>query len=511
MIENVALFSVVAFFILIIACINFMNLTTARSARRATEVGIKKVVGATRFQIAKQFFGESIILTLISLGFALVLVEIFLPSFNQIAGKSLKFTQMNLASIFSILGITVVTGILAGIYPSIFLSSFRPASILKKTTSDIYGRVSVRRILVVFQFVISITLIIGTSTVYLQLKYIFNKNLGLNLKNIVYFRLDSKLVAGIDHLKNELKENPNILSATSSSNIPTFIYSNGGGWSWEGMPSNQNALVSLTSADYNYLKTFGITLDAGRFFSKEHPADDSASVVINESFAKLMGKKSPVGTQLRWFDNRYVVIGIVNDFNFLDLHQKIGPLAILYSPHSQYMSVKVNNTDLPATLSFIQKTCKSIEPGFIFNYHFLDKSFEQMYTSEERLGKIFGAFAVLAVIIACLGLFGLSAYAAEMKTKEIGIRKVLGASVSEIVYLLSKELISWVLIANLFAWPIAYYFMRRWLQTFSYRISISASVFILVSALALLIALITTSFQAIKAAIGNPVEALRHE
>ncbi|MCL4511466.1 MAG: ABC transporter permease [Bacteroidetes bacterium] len=516
-IEDVILFSVVAFFILIIACINFMNLATARSARRATEVGVKKVVGATRFQIAKQFLGESIILTVISLGFALVLVELFLPYFNEIVGKSLQLGQMNLTSVLSILAVTVVSGILAGVYPSIFLSSFKPASILKKTMPDISSRFSVRSILVVLQFVISIALIICTSIVYFQLKYINNKDLGLNPRNVVYFRLSPTLANGTDRLKNELKANPNILSVTSVSNLPIEIYMNGGEWSWEGKPANENPLVSFTGVGYDYLKTFDMTLKAGRFFSREHPADDSASAVINESFAKLIGSKFHLGMRLSSGGYPLTAIGVVNDFNFSSLRNKIGPLAIFYNrPQPQYLSAqyicaKVNNNDLTATLGFIQKTCKSIDPNFVFNYHFLDKTFEKMYTSEEGLGRIFGSFAVIAIIIACLGLFGLSSFAAEVKTKEIGIRKVLGASVPEIIYLLSKEFVSWVLIANLIAWPVAYYFMNKWLQDFAYRTSINLWVFILAGGLALLIALFTTSFQAIKAATANPVEALRYE
>lgn len=509
-IQDVVLFSMVALLILLIASINFMNLATARSARRATEVGVKKVVGATRSQIAKQFFGESILMALVSLGLAMVIVEVFLPYFNQMTDKSLKLGQMDLMSFLLILGLAVFTGILAGIYPSIFLSSFKPVSMLKKTGSEIPGKFSLRRVLVVLQFAISIALIIGTSIVYFQLQYVHNKNLGLKLNNVVYFPVTEKLLSHTSQLENELESDPHVLGVSSSRDIPIMIGSNGGGWSWEGMPASQSALVSFTYGDYGYMKTFDMSLKAGMFFSPKHPADDSTGVVINESFAKLIGRKSIVGMTLNW-DRPYTVIGVVKDFNFQSLHEAVGPLAIFYTTGGRFMCVKVDNDDLRATLSFIGRTCKEIDPGFAFNYHFLDKTFEQMYVSEQRLGSIVGAFSLLAVIIASLGLFGLSVYAAEAKTKEIGIRKVLGASTPGIIYLLSRELLSWVVLANLIAWPAAYYFMSRWLQGFAYRIDLSVWMFIAAGGLALFIAAVTTGIQAVRAATANPVEALRYE
>ncbi len=510
-IESVILFSIVALIILVIASINFMNLATARSARRITEVGVKKVLGGTRAQIARQFFGESIVVALFSLCLALVIVEIFIPYFNEITGETLSLFQVSITTYLSILGLTILTGVLAGIYPSIFLSSFKPVSMLKKTGSTVPGRFSLRRILVVFQFAVSIALIIATSVVYFQMQYIQNKNLGLKMNHVVYFPMTQRLADEVGHLEDALKSNPNILSLTSSRDIPIQIGSNGGGWNWEGMPADQSALVSFTYADYGYPQTFDMNLKAGRFFSKEHPADDSTAVVINESFAKLIGSKSVVGMTLKWGTRPYRVIGVVHDFNFLDLHNKIGPLAILYRRQSANMCVKVNGTEIPATLDFIDRTCKSIDPGFVFDYHFLNKTFERMYVSEQRLGRIVGAFSLLAVIIACLGLVGLASFAAEARTKEVGIRKVLGASVPGVMYLLSKELIGLVLIGNILAWPIAYYFMQKWLQTFAYRIDMSPLIFISAGLAALVIAAATTGFQAIRAATANPIESLHYE
>ena len=510
-IKTVIIFSIVAFFILIIACINFMNLATARSVKRSTEVGIKKVVGANRTQIAGQFFGESLLLTFISLIFSLILVQILLPVFNDISGKELSLSLISFSTILSIIGIAFFTGILSGIYPAIFLSSFKPIATLKGTMSGLHSKFSLRRILVVFQFAISIILIIGTGIVYLQLNYIQNKNLGLDKDNIIYFDLSSNLQKNPESLKAELLTNSNIKGATVSSHIPAFIYSNGGGWNWEGKDPQQQELVTAMSADNDLLKTYGMKLAAGRFYSKEFPADDSLSMVINESFAKLIGYKNPIGMPLSRGNRHYNIIGVVKDFNYLQLQNKIGPAVIYPDPQPRYLSLKVNNAGLSETLNYIEKICKKFDPRFVFNYEFLDKSYEKVYTSEMRLGKIFNVFALLAIIISCLGLFGLASFVSELKTREIGIRKVLGASVSGIVFNLSKQFIRWVLLANVIAWPVAYYFMHEWLADFAYRIDFPLWIFVVSAILAMIIAVFTVSSQAIKSALTNPVEALRYE
>ena len=332
-IETVIIFSVIALFILIIASINFMNLATARSAKRTTEVGIKKVVGATRLQIAKQFFGESIFLTFISLIFAVLLVELFLPYFNNISGKDLFLNQVSFSTILLILFITILTGIFAGIYPSIFLSSFKPVSVLKSRIVSKASKFSLRRTLVVFQFAISVILIIGTIIVYQQLNFILNKNLGLDKDNIVYLNLSNELQKRPQELKNELLRSPNIKNASISNLLPIQVYSNGGGWSWEGKDPNQDELVSVMAADNDLLKTYNIKLKEGRFYSKEYPADDSLSIVINERFEKLMGFQNAVGKVLSRGENYHLnIIGVVKDFNFIQLQNKIGPLAIFPNP-----------------------------------------------------------------------------------------------------------------------------------------------------------------------------------
>jgi ABC-type antimicrobial peptide transport system permease subunit len=511
-IETVIIFSIIAFFILIIACINFMNLATARSAKRATEVGIKKAVGATRPQIAKQFFGESLLYTFISLAFAILLVEILLPLFNDISGKELALSQVNGDTILLILFVTLLTGIVAGIYPALFLSGFKPVEVLKDKLSVKSSKFSLRQILVVIQFAISIILIIGTTVVYLQMHYMLNKNLGLDKNNIIYINLSDQLQKNPKSLKTELLRNTNIKSASVSTHLPIAVYSNGGGWKWEGKDPNQDELISSMGADNDFLKTYDIKLKEGRYYSKEYPSDDSLSLVINETFADLMGMENPVGKTLSRGGNRHWnIIGVVKDFNFLQLQRNIGPLIIWPDPTPRLLSMKINNADLGNTLNFIQATCKKFDPKFVFDYEFLDKTYEQMYTSQQRLGQIFNSFAILAIIISCLGLLGLASYVAELKTKEIGIRKVLGATTTGITYYLSKQFILWVLLANLIAWPVAYYFMKKWLEDFAYRIEFPFWVLFASAILAVLIALITVSSQAIKAANSDPVKSLRYE
>ncbi|HKI77117.1 MAG TPA: ABC transporter permease [Ignavibacteriaceae bacterium] len=511
-IETVIIFSIIAFFILIIACINFMNLATARSAKRATEVGIKKAVGATRPQIAKQFFGESLLYTFISLAFAILLVEVLLPLFNDLSGKELALKQVNGDTMLLILIVTLVTGILSGIYPALFLSGFNPVEVLKSKLPGKTSKFSLRQILVVIQFSISIILIIGTIIVYLQMNFILNKNLGLDKDNIIYINLSDQLQRDTESLKTELLRNTNIKSATVSTHLPISVYSNGGGWKWEGKDPEQDELVSSMGADLDFLKTYDIKLKEGRYYSKEFPADDTLSLVINETFAKLMGFDNPVGKILSAGESFHrTIIGVVKDFNFLQLQRDIGPLIIWPDPTPRILSIKLNNADIGNTLNFIKSTCKEFDSRFVFDYEFLDKTYENIYTSQKRLGQIFNSFAILAIIISCLGLLGLAAYVAELKTKEIGIRKVLGATTAGITYTLSKQFIFWVLLANAVAWPVAYYFMNNWLQDFAYRIDMPYWVFISAALVAILIAVITVSSQAIKAANSDPVKSLRYE
>ncbi|HKI79544.1 MAG TPA: FtsX-like permease family protein, partial [Ignavibacteriaceae bacterium] len=428
------------------------------------------------------------------------------------SGKELALSQVNGNTILLILLVTLLTGILAGIYPALFLSGFKPVEVLKNKPSSKSSKFSLRQILVVVQFAISIILIIGTTIVYLQMHFMLNKNLGLDKNNIIYINLSDQLQKNPKALKTELLRNTNINDASVSTHLPIAVYSNGGGWKWEGKDPNQDELISSMAADNDFLNTYNIKLKEGRYYSKEYPADDSLSLVINESFSDLMGMKNPIGKTLsRGGGRHWNIIGVVKDFNFLQLQRKIGPLIIWPDPTPRILSIKLKNAGLSKTLNFIQATCKKFDPKFVFDYEFLDKTYEQMYTSQQRLGQIFNSFSILAIIISCLGLLGLAAYVAELKTKEIGIRKILGATTTGITYSLSKQFIFWVLLANIIAWPVAYYFMNNWLEDFAYRISMPYWVFTGSAIIAILIAIITVSSQAIRAANSDPVKSLRYE
>jgi putative ABC transport system permease protein len=414
-------------------------------------------------------------------------------------------------TILSIIGVAFLTGILSGIYPAIVLSSFKPIKTLKGAVSGIQSKYSLRRILVVFQFTISIILIIGTAVVYLQMQYILNKDTGMDKNNIVYISLSEALQKNAESLKAELLKNPNIKNVTVSSGIPTDIYVNSGGWSWDGKNPQQEESVSSIGADDEFLKTYGIKLSAGRYYSRELAGNNSGTIVINESFAKLTGYNDPIGKTLTYGNQVYNIIGVVKDFNFISLQKKIGPLVIYSGSYPQYLSIKTVNSGLSETLDYIKTACTNFDPRFVFDYEFLDSAYKKAYTSELRLGKIFNAFTFLAILISCLGLLGLTSFVTELKTKEVAIRKTLGASTGNILFLLSGKFITWVIIANIFSWPAAYYFMNKWLEGFAYRIDLSLWIFVLAGGIALVIALTTVSFQAMKAAMANPVKCMKYE
>lgn len=509
-IKSVRLFLIIAFITLLIACINFMNLATARASRRTTEVGIKKVVGASRRQIAKQFFGEALFLTFISLLLALLLVELFLPFFNQISEKNLSLSNLSAGSILLVIVLTVITGLISGIYPALYLSSFQPFTILKRGGKTSTGNFALRRILVVFQFGISIFLIISTIVVGMQLHYLISNDLGFDKENIVYFPVNDKIKSNIESIKSELLKNSNIKGVSYLSHIPFQIYSNGGGWTWEGKDPKQDVLISFLGVDYDFAKTFSIKMNEGRFFSQSFSSDTVNNIVINETFAKIIGNKNIVGTVLSRDKQNVSIVGVMKDFNFTSLQTKTGPLLAYVSNSPNFVFVKIAS-NLPGVLDYLKKVNLDFNPGLIMQYHFLDETFEESFNSEMRLNKIFNDFAVLAIIISCLGLFGLASFVAEQKTKEIGIRKILGASSFNLVKNLTFQFLAWVLIANIIAWPAAYYYLGNWLEDYPYRIQMNIWLFLGAGIIALAIAAITVSFQAIKASTANPVESLRYE
>jgi ABC-type antimicrobial peptide transport system permease subunit len=514
---NIRIFSLIAFVILVIACINFMNLSTARSAHRAREVGLRKVVGAQRGQVMRQFFGESLILTFISLGVALLIVRVCLPAFRNLTAKPLPIKEfMDPVIIFSILVVTLTTGFLSGSYPALFLSSFQPVAVLKG------GRVSgpkgglFRKMLVVLQFALSVMLIIGTVVIYNQVRFMKNKSLGFDKDHLLYVRIEGDLLDNISSIKNEFLQHPGIQSVTASSHSPTGVYNNGQDWDWEGRDPNVNPLVTYFGVDPDFQQTFKMELVHGESFLPA-TGHSMTSVIINQRFADIMGMPSVIGARLSQGNTHMQIIGVVRDFHFTPVNREIGPAIIYYDPTYRkiqtyrYLFVRLNPGNVIATIAHIEKTVKTFNPGFPFEYRFLDDDYDRMYRGVEREMTIVRTFTVLAILISCLGLFGLAAFTAEQRTKEIGIRKVMGASVPGIVVLLSKEYAKWVLVANVIAWPVSYFLMRGWLQDYHYRIGLELPVFLLATAISVLIAQFTVSYQAVKAARSNPVNSLRYE
>jgi putative ABC transport system permease protein len=517
-IKQIYLLSALALVILLIACINYMNLATARSAIRAKEVGMRKVIGAQRRQLIRQFIGESVFLSFIAVLLAVILVELLLPVFNSLIGKNIQLHFFHDWEFFvGLMCVALVVGIISGSYPAFFLSSFQPVAVLKGSLkAEVKGPI-LRRMLVIFQFAASIVLVISTIIIYSQIEYIRNKKLGFSREQVVVLPVkDRELRENHEPFKHELLQSPAVLGCTASTWLPNNIRTNTGDTIWEGMEEGADLQVYLLEADHDFIDLFEIELVEGRNFSREFSAD-SQMYIVNEAARKIFGWEKALGKRFgfrRWTGTEAIgqVIGVVKDFHFLSLHQEIQPLVIrLTEDLAPYLSLKISTENIPRTIGFLKEKWKKFAPNTPFEYFFLDDDFEKMYRAEMRLGKIFASFTVLAVFIACLGLFGLASFTSEQRTKEIGVRKVLGASVSDIVVLLSKEFSKWVLIASLIAWPVAYYTVSQWLQSFSYRISIGIWIFLLSTLLALFMAMATVSFKAVKAAIANPVDALRYE
>jgi len=514
-ITYVYIFSIIGALILGIACINFMNLSTARSMERAREVGMRKVVGSTRAQLVKQFLGESVLLSLISFILALILVQGLLPSINNIVGKPLKLSYSD-SPLFIFLGMAILTGIVSGSYPAVFLSNFRPVKVLKGFVRSSSQNIRLRKLLVIGQFVVSIALITGTIIIYQQLVYMRNTDMGINKSHIINMELRGSLRKQYSTIKSELLRNPDIMAACATNGSFSKRFGSDK-FGWEGKPEDKRIFMSIHSVDFDYQKIFDIEMAQGRYFSRDYPTDRSDGIIVNETAAKIMGMESPIGQRMSCsipFSSQKsgTIIGVVKDFHFRSLHEKIDPLVLVIAPGwftDVYIRMKPEN--VPETLGFIEKTVKIFAPEFPFEYSFLDEDIDSLYKAEQQIGNLVRYGTFLAIFIACLGLFGLASFMAEKRTKEIGIRKVLGASVSGIVLLLTKEFTKWVILANLIAWPIAYFVMRGWLQNFAYHVNIGLWTFMLSAALALVTALITVSFQAVKTAASNPVDSLRYE
>lgn len=522
-IKYVRIFSVIALIIIILACVNFMNLSTAQSAKRAKEVGIRKVLGSVKKQLINQFLAEAMLFSFIATLIALVLVLLLLKPFNEIAGKTLDFSLLFTGNLWLfVLGLSVVTGLLAGSYPAFYLTSFKPVAVLKdmKLFKSRLGNLFIRNGLVVFQFTISTVLIIATIIVFKQLQFTRSKNLGFSKENVVVIANSERLGKGEEAFRQELTKLPAVMNAAITTGIP--ITENFGDM-YVPVPTGVGEQVikeiglSSFMVDYDFVPTLHIQLLKGRNFSKDF--SDSASVILNETAVKQIGWKDPIGRTLEYPGNSQVfkVIGVAKDFNIGSLHTAVAPFALFHSTsqtyglgHS-YILAGMKPGNMGIHLSQLESKWKSFAPNTPFDYSFLDSELEALYRSEKRMGTVFVIFTILSIFVACLGLFGLAAYTAERRTKEIGVRKVLGASVQGLVALLSKDFVKLVILSAVVAFPIAWWAMNKWLQDFAYRIDIAWWMFVLAGFAVLLIALITVSFQAIKAAITNPVKSLRTE
>jgi predicted permease len=513
-ITYVYLFSAMSFFILLIACINFINLTTAKSSTRAKEVGIRKTVGACRAHMIRQFFGESLFLTLIAFAVGIGLAVLFLPRFNNLSGKTFTWeVLLQQGVLFGTFCILLLTVLIAGSYPAFFLSRFQPARVLTgKLKTGMKGRM-LRKTLVVVQFSLSVLLILGTVMIYRQVHFLQERDVGYDRECVIVFDIGSWFTRNRDTIKTELLSNPDIQHVTLVDVAPYRWQSNAGVGDvhWQGK-TNQQVKMVMTSVDYDFLDTFGLEMAEGRFFSKEYSTDAAESFVVNQAAVKAMEMGDPVGKELKVWDLKRRIIGVVKDYHFESLHKPIIPMAMRID-HDWYQQacVRIAPHRVSDTLAFIEKKWKEIYPKYPFEYRFLDDILQSLYQSEQSIGTVVTVFTVLALFISCLGIFGLSSYTAEQRTKEIGIRKVLGASVSSVVKHISKEFVFLVIIANVIAWPLAYLMINQWLQRFAYRIAMGWLTFVLVGIVVLVLSLLTVSWQIIRAAIANPVDSLRYE
>jgi putative ABC transport system permease protein len=519
-ITYVYIFSSIALFILLIACINFMNLSTARFANRSKEVGVRKVLGCSKKQLVSQFLGESVLLSIIALVIAFIVIQIVLPAFSNLAGRQLK---LDLLSNFYVLplmiGFALFVGILAGTYPAFFLSSFQPVRTIKGSLNKrVNGHLVMRRALVILQFSITIFIFLGTFVIYNQLKYVRDKKLGFDKEQVIVIHRANVLRQQGDAFKQELLKYPNILTVSNTDSLPGRHF-DPNGHRLEGRPLTEEYTLYTMYGDYNFVDLLDLEIVAGRYFSKDIVTDATSAVVINETAVKELGLTDPIGKRFhKGFGGAkkgefVTIIGVLKDIHFQSLHHEIHPMIIrpLTGWEGFYTSVRVRPENLSETIGLIEETWTRFSGGQPFEYSFLDTDLDNLYRAEQKTGQIFAIFSFLAIFVACLGLFGLISFAAEQRTREIGIRKVLGASVSRIIYLLSKEILILVSAAIFIASPVAFYAMSKWLESFAFRIEMSPLMFIMTALAASLIALLSVGYRAVKSALANPADALRYE
>ena len=510
--QYVDIFFIIAILILIVACINFMNLATARSARRAKEIGLRKVAGAVRGQLIIQFLSESVFISFVSLCLALIIVILFLPVFNQIADRKLAIHISDVSLWLSLFGIALLTGLISGSYPALFLSGFNPVKVLKGNVKSMGGNLLFRNSLVVIQFMVSIVLLVGTVVIYNQLKFIRDRDPGFEKANLLYIPMTGDIWGKQQPLKNELKQNPLTSDFTLITDLPDDL----GGWTvsvdWDGKDPHSQLAVPVMAVNEDFTHTFRVKLAAGRSFSSAFKTD-SNSYMINEKMAKTMGlnANTAVGKPLTLWGNKGTIVGVVKDFNFKPVQQAIQPLVMPFNKIGGFVVIRTLPGKTDATIKALSTISRELNPAYPFKFDFLDQDLSNLYKGEQQMGNIFNLFAILGIFISCLGLYGLSAFMAEQRTKEIGVRKVLGASVINLVYLLSAGITRLILIAIVIAIPLSYYAVNSWLAGFAYHINVSWLVFFTASLAALGIAWLTVSYESVKAAIVNPIKSLRTE
>lgn len=511
----VHIFSVIAFFILLIACINYMNLATACSSNRVREVGLRKVMGAKRPELIQQFLGESYLMSALALVLSLILVRTGLSLINNLTSKHLTFSLLFSHSMFLfLLGLILAVGLASGIYPAFFLAANKPVNTLKASPYMKPGHSSFRVVTVVGQFAISVLLITSTAVVFRQLNYIQKRPLGFKTDYVIKVPINRSLLGRFRSYKNRLLQNPGILSITAGQDVPFNEDYKTQGVEWDGKDPEMVANMRYSISHFDYVETFEIEIVEGRSFKRDS-ASDQNNFLINEEAAKYMGMENPVGKRLKFWGREGIIIGVVKDYHHVSLHREIMPQVFTINPRNfnalKYVFIKIASENIPETLEYIREASFTFAPDYPYEYSFLDQGIQDLYLAEKNLGKIFSTFAALAVFISCLGVFGLASFTAERRTKEIGIRKVLGASISNIVVLLSREFSRWVLLANIIAWPVGWYVMHKWLQNFSYRTGMSPLLFIFAGILSFIIAALPVSYHAIKAALAHPIESLRYE
>jgi putative ABC transport system permease protein len=513
-IEYVRLFSLIAGFILVIACINFMNLSTAKAAGRAKEVGIKKVVGAARGSLILQYLGESMLMSIASVILGVVWVTMALPTFNGITGKQLSLDHLTSGFFLTVAAITLVTGLIAGSYPALYLSAFKPVQILKGKLKTAFGELLIRKGLVVFQFTLSIILIVTVGVIYRQIQFIQSKPIGYDRDHVLSINLEGRLADSLrlqTTFLAEARRIPGVLGASATSH--NFMEHNGGTWDveWPGKDPNDRTEFEVIAGEVDMTRTLGMTIKEGRAFSRDYPSD-SSGVIFNEAAIRFMGLKNPIGQSVEVWEQKVKIVGVVHDFHFQSLHEKVKPVIIMLKPEYAYrMIIKLAADKQGSAIAGLERLYQQFNAGWAFDYTFMDEAYQNIYTAEKRVSTLSRYFAGLAILISCLGLFGLAAFTAQRRNKEIGIRKVLGASVSGVVALLSGDFLKLIGLAILFAFPLAWWLSNQWLKGFAYHIRIDAGIFILAAAFIIALAFLTISFQSIKAALASPVKSLRAE